>query len=159
MVMFMAAWAMLFAGLLFAYGVLRVRAVAWPPPDLPRLPLALPSVATGLLALSSLTLERARRAGGGLAPVLVMGGGFLVLQVIVWRSLILAGLRPPLGPYASVFFGLTAVHALHVLVGLAALGWLAARRPRRPFPLRLWALYWHMVGGLWLVIFGAVYLW
>src|SRR2546423_7374814 len=113
MVMFMAAGAMLFAGLFFASGVLGVRATDWPPADLPRLPRLLPGVATVVLALSSLALERARR-GAALMPVLALGAGFLALQAAVWRSLILAGLRPPLGPYASVFFGLTAFHALHV---------------------------------------------
>lgn len=159
MVMFMAAWAMLFAGLFFAYGVLRVRSIAWPPADLPPLPLGAPAAATALLALSSLALERAHRRRGSLAAVLALGAGFLLLQAAVWRSLILAGLRPTLGPYASVFFGLTAFHALHVVVGLGAFAWLAVRRTARALPLRLWALYWHMVGAIWAVMFVTVYVW
>jgi heme/copper-type cytochrome/quinol oxidase subunit 3 len=160
MVMFMAAWAMLFAGLFFAYGVLRVRSTAWPPADLPALPVGLPAAATALLALSSLTLERARRRGGSPAAVVVaLAAGFLILQAVVWRSLILAGLHPPLGPYASVFFGLTAFHALHVVVGLGAFGWMALRRTAGALPLRLWALYWHMVGAIWAVMFVTVYVW
>jgi heme/copper-type cytochrome/quinol oxidase subunit 3 len=159
MVMFMAAWAMLFAGLFFAYGVLRVRSTAWPPADLPPLPVGLPAVATALLGLSSLAVERARRQGGNVAVVVALAAGFLLLQAVVWRSLILAGLRPPLGPYASVFFCLTAFHALHVVVGLGAFGWLALRRTARALPLRLWTLYWHMVGAIWAVMFVTVYVW
>jgi cytochrome c oxidase subunit 3 len=159
MVMFMGAWVMLFAGLFFAYGVLRVRATAWPPAEVPRLPRALPAVATLLLALSSAALGRRERRSVALAA---LGGvGFLALQALVWRQLILAGMRPPLGPYASVFFGLTAVHALHVVVGVGALAWLAIRwQPgaEPPFALRLWGLYWHMVGALWAVMFVLVYL-
>jgi heme/copper-type cytochrome/quinol oxidase subunit 3 len=56
-----------------------------------------------------------------------------------------------------VFFGLTTFHALHVLVGLGALLWIAARRRARALSLRLWALYWHMVGALWAVMFLTVY--
>jgi cytochrome c oxidase subunit III len=160
MVMFMAAWAMLFAGLFFAYGILRLRATAWPPADLPRLPLALPSAATALLALSSLALESARKSRGvrRVALAAALGAGFLALQAIVWRDMILGGLRPPLGPYASVFFGLTAFHALHVVVGLGALGWMVVRGKVGALALRLWALYWHMVGVIWAVMFVVVYL-
>jgi heme/copper-type cytochrome/quinol oxidase subunit 3 len=89
----------------------------------------------------------------GLAALL--GVGFLVVQVIVWRQLFLAGLRPQTGAYASYFFALTVFHGLHVLVGLVALGWLALR-PRR-LPLRLWTIYWHMVGIIWGVMFLLVY--
>jgi cytochrome c oxidase subunit 3 len=156
MVMFMAAWAMLFAALFFAYGLLRLRATAWPPAELPPLPRALPAVATVLLGLSSLALHRARR--GAIALAALLGAGFLAVQAIVWVALIGAGLRPPLGPYASVFFGLTGFHALHVVVGLGALGWLAARRVTPAMPLRLWSLYWHMVGAIWAFMFVAVYL-
>jgi cytochrome c oxidase subunit 3 len=155
MVMFMAAWAMLFAALFFAYGLLRLRAPAWPPADLPRLPRGVPALATALLGLSSVALARGRRRG--IAAAALLGGGFLALQALVWRTMIAGGLRPPLGPYASVFFGLTAFHALHVVVGLAALGWLVVRPA--PLPVRLWSLYWHMVGVIWAVMFVAVYLW
>ncbi len=159
MVMFMGAWVMLFAALFFAYGVLRVRSTAWPPPEVPRLPRAVPGLATLLLALSSAALGRRQRWSVVLAA---LGGlGFLALQALVWRQLILAGMRPPLGPYASVFFGLTAFHALHVAVGVGALAWLASRWPagaEPPFALRLWGLYWHLVGALWAVMFVVVYL-
>jgi heme/copper-type cytochrome/quinol oxidase subunit 3 len=40
-------------------------------------------------------------------------------------------------------------------VGLVALGWLALRP--RPLSLRLWTIYWHMVGVIWGVMFLLVY--
>jgi cytochrome c oxidase subunit III len=150
MAMFVASWAMLFAALFFAYGLSRVRAVSWPPADLPRLPLALPALATLALAGSSAALHRAR-----VIPGAVLGLVFLVLQVVVWRQMYLGGLHPQAGAYASFFFALTVFHALHVLVGLAALGWLAVRP--RPLSLRLWTIYWHMVGIIWGVMFLLVY--
>jgi cytochrome c oxidase subunit 3 len=150
MAVFVAAWAMLFAALFFAYGLSRLRALVWPPADLPPLPLVLPALATLALAVSSaaLHLRRVRLAG-------VLGVGFLVLQVVVWRQMVVAGLRPQAGAYASYFFALTVFHALHVLVGLGALGWLALRP--RPLPLRLWTIYWHMVAVVWTVMFLLVY--
>ena len=45
-VIFIAFETMIFAGLLTAYWVLRSDAFAWPPPNLPRLPVAVTSVNT-----------------------------------------------------------------------------------------------------------------
>jgi cytochrome c oxidase subunit 3 len=166
MVVFMASWAMLFAGLFFAYGVVRARALAWPPADLPNLPLALPALGTLLLALSSAALARAgkrARAGqsgvaGAIAGAGLLGLGFLTVQTVVWTALWRAGLRPESGPYGSTFYGLTVFHALHVVVGLLALAALALRPRAAGGPgLRLWTLYWHMVGVIWALMYGLVY--
>ena len=103
-----------------------------------------------------------------LAPLLgltfLLGVLFVVLQLRLWTGLYLAGLRPTSGPYASVFWGLTCVHAAHVGVGLLALLWLAYRAWRGAYnaarfvPVRLWAMYWHFVGIVWLVLYVSVFL-
>lgn len=174
MVIFIASWVMLFAGLFFAYGLVRVRAAAWPPPDLPALPVGLPALATAWLVGASLCLHRAVRAaraatevrlpiGRWLAAGLLLGLVFLGLQLSVWRDLWTAGLRPETGTYASAFYTLTVFHGLHVLVGVFGLGWLIAhalvtRRQAAADPVRLWTLYWHMVGAVWIAMFVLVYL-
>jgi len=150
MAIFVAAWVMLFAALFFAYGLSRLHAIVWPPADLPALPLALPGLATLVLAASSASLH-VRRVGLAVA----LGAGFLGLQTVVWRQMLAAGLRPQAGAYASYFFALTVFHALHVVVGLGALGWLAVHP--RPLALRLWTVYWHMVDVIWSVMFLLVY--
>jgi heme/copper-type cytochrome/quinol oxidase subunit 3 len=171
MVLFLGSWAMLFASLFFAYGVVRANAHAWPPADLPRLPLGLPGFATLVLAGSSFLYENAQaRLRGGrsgvsaaIAGAIFLGAVFLGAQSVVWRELWAAGLRPDTGTYASVFFGFTVFHALHVLVGLGALAWLAFRGARGTYsaahhlPVRLWGLYWHMVGIIWGLMFVTVY--
>ncbi len=157
MVIFMASWAMLFASLFFAYGIIRLRTPAWPPPDLPRIPLGIPSLATLALAASSVLLERGRRGvrtRTSLTGAWLGGALFLALACIVWRVLWQGGLRPDTGTYASVFYGLTVFHALHVAVGLAGVAWTAIRRSAA---LRLWTMYWHMVGAIWGVTFLLVY--
>jgi cytochrome c oxidase subunit 3 len=155
MAIFVASWAMLFAALFFAYGLGRVRAVVWPPADLPPLPLVLPALATLVLGASSWALHRGAPRANAAGRAAVLGLVFLILQAIVWRQMLLSGLRPQAGAYASYFFALTIFHALHVLVGLVALGWLALRP--RPLSLRLWTIYWHMVGVIWGVMFLVVY--
>jgi cytochrome c oxidase subunit 3 len=169
MIIFLASWAMMFAALFFAYGVVRFRAPFWPPPDQPRLPILLPGLNTVVIAASSAAvasavrasaLGRSRRAFVGLGAGAVLGAVFLLLQFVVWMNLWRAGLLPSSGPYASVFYALTAFHALHVLVGLAALTRLALReRVQRTTrtAVRLWGMFWHFVGAVWLVLYLAVY--
>jgi cytochrome c oxidase subunit 3 len=171
MVIFLASWAMMFAGLFFAYGVVRLRAPMWPPVDLPRLPIGVPGFNTLVIAASSgavalaaraSAVGRSRRASIGLAIGAGLGVLFLVLQILVWVDLWRAGLLPDGGPYPSVFYALTAFHALHVLVGLGAIGVLAirVRSPRGAIrnSVRLWAMFWHFVGAVWLALYVAVYL-
>jgi heme/copper-type cytochrome/quinol oxidase subunit 3 len=173
MVVFLGSWAMMFGALFFAYAILRLKAPAWPPPDLPPLPSGLPWVATALMALSSAALAaggRAVRAGRAsllkraLLATLALGVGFLAVQSAGWARLWEAGLRPETGRFASVFYLLTAFHALHVLVGLGLLvsllpsgptGGLTARRALR---VKMVSMFWYFVGMIWLCIFVSVYI-
>jgi cytochrome c oxidase subunit III len=172
MLIFLGSWAMMFAALFFAYGILRARSSAWPPLGTPTLPLALPAGNTLVIGVSSLALERALWSArrGRLVAVLpailaalVLGAGFVGLQVLLWNRLWNAGLRPDGGPYASVLYGLTVVHALHVAVGLLGLGYCAVRAfagaftPVRHVGLRLWTAYWHFVGTVWVLLFVTVF--
>jgi heme/copper-type cytochrome/quinol oxidase subunit 3 len=170
MVVFLGSWAMLFAGLFFAYGLVRARAAVWPPLDQPPLPLGLPGLNSAVIAASSAALVAALRASGGrtrraAAPLVAaaasLGVLFLALQAVVWTGLWRAGLVPSGGPYPSAFYALTTLHALHVLVGVVALAGLAFRaRGGREAPrlsLRLWSMYWHFVGVVWLLTYAAVY--
>jgi heme/copper-type cytochrome/quinol oxidase subunit 3 len=174
MTLFIGSWAVLFAGLFFVYGAIRLRAPAWPPNGAPRLPLGAPAIGTVAIALASLFLESARARVRRSAPPMetalrilaaaALGAAFLGVQVAVWADLWRDGLRPESGLYASIFYALTAFHALHVAVALPALLWIAARTARGAYtslthvPLRLWALYLHMVAVLWGIMFVVVYL-
>lgn len=179
MVVFLASWAMLFGALLFAYGYLRTHARSWPPAGLPPLPL-LPGLAnTGVLALSSAALHaglgalrrgRQERVMPAVLGAVGLGLVFVAGQVLLWRGLGAAGLAlGGTGPYGSVFYALTGLHALHVAVGLWGLFGVAWRvragagvqggalTPARHGPFRLWAMYWHFVGVVWLVLFVTVF--
>ncbi len=173
MVIFLASWAMMFGALFFTYGGIRSRSPIWPPPGLPAIPLLLPAVNTAVIALSSLTLQlgvSAVKAGRGPAltrfalATLVLGCAFMGLQLQVWHALWLDGLQPSSGTYGSAFYGFTVIHAAHVVVGLVALAWivLGAARGRytaaRHLSVRLWTMYWHFVGAVWLVLFLTIYI-
>lgn len=173
MVLFLGSWAMMFGALFFAYGVMRSRAPMWPPADQPRLPLSTGIINTAVLACSSVLLHgalvairRNRRSAAGMLLVLtaIFGAAFLGLQMRSWSHMALTGFSPSSGPYASVFYGLTWLHAAHVVVGVLALGYLVFRTSRgaysapRHLPIRLWSMYWHFVGVVWGLMFVLIYL-
>lgn len=173
MVMALASWTMLFGSLFFAYAILRLRAGTWPPDGVEPLPRLLPFVNTLVLLASSAVLHRGlvpaaeARIGalvGALKGTLALGSLFLALQLAVWVPLWRSGFRVDSGVYGSIFYGLTVFHALHVLAGLVALLVLVpgARKGRyrsaRQNAVRLSAMFWHFVDGVWVVMFVAVYL-
>jgi len=127
---------------------------------------------TAVLGLNAVALQRslnaARRGQQGpalsaLVAGLALGLAFLALQVVLWKNLFTSGLALEDGSLAAVVYGLTGFHALHVLGGLVGLGLLvpavlhgtlnAARNNR----LRLWVLYWHFVGVVWLTMYLLIF--
>jgi cytochrome c oxidase subunit 3 len=60
---------------------------------------------------------------------------------------------------------LTGVHAVHVLGGLAALlyvlrrEWYSRLSLSAAVPLALSATYWHFVTGVWLFLYGLLFIW
>lgn len=170
---FIAFETMIFAGLLSAYWILRSSSFAWPPPNLPRLPLAVTWVNTAILTFSAVTMARAvaaARAGStagtrtALTATAILGSGFLAVQGSEWVRLIHQGLKLSSGSYGAIFYSLIGLHAVHVV---GAVVWLLvvlafALRGRytaeRHAGVRLCATYWYFVCALWIVLFGIVYL-
>jgi cytochrome c oxidase subunit 3 len=65
--------------------------------------------------------------------------------------------------FAFYFFG-TAIHGLHVVVGLVLVGWIIMRAWRREFsshyytPVSVVGLYWSFVDMVWIVLYPLIYL-
>jgi heme/copper-type cytochrome/quinol oxidase subunit 3 len=164
---------MLFAGLIGAYLVFRLSAPDWPPPNLPRLPLALTAANTLVLLASVLPMTGALRAvgrhdrralGRAIVRTAALGGLFLVIQGLEWLRLVHHGLSLGSGTFGATFYALIGCHGLHVL---AAVVWLAvtaflvrrgAFTAARHAPLEMCAIYWYFVCALWMVLFPLVYL-
>jgi cytochrome c oxidase subunit III len=183
MIIFLASWAMMFAGLFFAYGFARSKAVVWPPPGSPHLPLALPALNTVILGASSLSFGRGLvvwvfclplpptplRAGrrsafpAMVAVTLALGALFLAVQLAVFREVAAAGLSITSGTYGAVLYTFTAFHALHVAVGLGIVLWLLVQALRGRYTehntitVRLCTMYWHFVGVVWALMFLTIY--
>jgi cytochrome c oxidase subunit 3 len=66
--------------------------------------------------------------------------------------------------YFSLYFAMTGMHALHMVIGLGLLGWLVAGARRNRFtpesnaPVEIVGLYWHFVDIVWIFLFPLLYL-
>jgi cytochrome c oxidase subunit III len=172
----MASILMLFTALSSAYIVRAASSSDWQPLAMPRI-LLLSSV---LLLISSGTLESARRKlrhsasnayRSWLLLTVVLGVGFLVSQLIAWRQLAKQGVYIASNPHSSFFYVFTAVHGVHLLGGLAALGYLSlrSRAPREDKSAMAMAMakaqakadavtiYWHFMDFLWLYLFVLLF--
>lgn len=132
------------------------------------------AINTLLLLTSSLLVAlavSARRAGRTvavprmLAGALLCGTAFAVLKVSEYHSLYSAGITPATNSFLMYYFVLTGLHLMHVAVGLCVLAALGRAGRSTPAPGRADArlfenggIYWHMVDGLWLIIYPLVYL-
>ena len=154
---------MLFAGLSSAYIVLR-GVPTWQNIELPFL--LWPN--TAVLLLSSLALEISRRAirrndiqsmKRWLASGGILGVAFLVGQLAAWRQLVNAGVYLPSTLQSGFFYILTGLHGLHLLGGVIALGLVLAKALKNRLtafnyePLKLCAMYWHVMDALWVYLF------
>ncbi len=173
MIVLVAAESMLFSGLIGTYIVFRLSAKAWPPADLPRLPLGLTVVNTLVLLGSVVPMTRALRAvarddrsalARALAWTVLLGATFLAVQGLEWVRLVRHGLTPASGMYGATFYVLIGCHGAHVLIAVAwlAITALLARAERftadRHATLEMCAIYWYFVCALWAVLFPLVYL-
>lgn len=63
-----------------------------------------------------------------------------------------------------MYFCLTGLHGIHVLIGMGVIGWMILRATRGEFtakwntPIELTGLYWHLVDIIWIYLFPLIYL-
>jgi cytochrome c oxidase subunit 3 len=145
---------------------------------------------TMAMAVHSAALGRTRRIVGFLLATVLLGGVFLGVKYFEWGEKI----GPCLGDgshagclvpgerfdasaihaegiegrhaqiYFSLYFGMTGLHALHMIVGIPivlTIAFLAARgrfTPTYHTPVEIVGLYWHFVDIIWIFLFPLFYL-
>jgi heme/copper-type cytochrome/quinol oxidase subunit 3 len=174
MVLFIGTESATFAAFLASYYYLRFSAGGPWPPASDKLPgLTLPTVATGVLIASCLPMWLCRRAAVARAAarrtlllVLTLLGGacFVVLQVLDWRSEWPESTLAK-DTYGSLFYALTGLHTVHVVLGLLMLLLLLAqvvvlRQPpfRQAGSIRVVALYWYFLAAVAVPVYVTAYL-
>ncbi|MBL6459411.1 cytochrome c oxidase subunit 3 [Belnapia sp. T6] len=162
---FMAVVSTLLVLLLSAYSM-RMEMADWSPPPRPGLLWA----NTAVLVLASIALHHAVHAAkrgrrDAVASSLLVGGTaglfFVLGQLLAWRELASAGYLPANNPADAFFYLITALHGLHLLGGLVALGRTGTTLRRAPLArlqlsLELCASYWHFLMAAWIVLFVAL---
>ncbi|MBW8852790.1 MAG: cytochrome c oxidase subunit 3 [Bradyrhizobium sp.] len=166
---FLAVVGSLFALFISAYSM-RMNMVDWRTLPVP----ALLWFNTGVLLLSSVALQWAYMAArrddiDGISIGLCAGGAsaitFLVGQLLAWRQLSGAGYFLASNPANSFFYLITAVHGLHLMGGLVALGRTTAKVLRGAeasqirLSVELCTIYWHFLLLVWLVLVGLLTGW
>jgi heme/copper-type cytochrome/quinol oxidase subunit 3 len=161
MALFIASEAIVFVCLFFAYFYLGHSQPLWPP-ELPKLEKPIEMLVVLLTSSVVLHLADRLRSRTLLALTIVLGFVFVAIQLGEYREH-LQSLTPQTNTYGSIFYALTSMHALHMLLGLSmlifalALPRLEPRRSTPHRPLHNATLYWHFVDAVWVLIVGLVY--
>jgi heme/copper-type cytochrome/quinol oxidase subunit 3 len=162
--------AVIFASLLASYFYIRFNSPLWPPQGVKLPELTISGVNTVILIASSFVMQWAAgsvRQGEvnhlriGLLIAFLLGAIFLGIQIYEYTQL---DFLPQDHAYGSLFWGITGLHAVHVLVALlmnlylqirAALGHFGSDRSQA---MENVTLYWHFVDVVWIFVFSSLFL-
>jgi cytochrome c oxidase subunit 3 len=166
-----AAEAAIFTIFIVAYIFYLGKSVTGPTP---RQVLEVPIFNTICLLSSSLTIHLAERAleRGQIVPFRVLwfvtfalGAIFLGGTGLEWHRLIYTrGLTISTNLFGTTYYSLVGLHAFHVIVGLLGLGLVLALalasklKQEHAARVGVFALYWHFVDAVWVVVFTVVYI-
>ncbi|HEY4068330.1 MAG TPA: cytochrome c oxidase subunit 3 [Burkholderiaceae bacterium] len=178
---FIASEVLFFGALLVAYGAARLHAPAGFAAASRQTDLGLGTLNTALLLSSSCAIAIAAEAAGGarwptvrrgLWIAAALGAGFLAVKGVEYRNEWREGLFP--GPgfrvggravagaelFFAWYFVATALHALHLLIGIVGCAVLALRADSRDVAVQVpvLALYWHFVDVVWILLYPLIYL-
>ncbi len=171
MLLFVFAEAMLFAGLISAFVIVKAQAAGamWPPYGQPRLPVERTAINTTALLLSGAVLlvssrsfgRRSASASGQLLTALLLGAFFVGFQGVEWLALIREGLTLTSSTYGSFFYLIVGTHAVHALGAIVGLAWAWTRLRAGRLTEAQFAtvrVFWYFVVLVWPVLYLKVYL-
>ncbi|HRY34207.1 MAG TPA: cytochrome c oxidase subunit 3 family protein [Bacteroidales bacterium] len=129
---------------------------------------------TVAMSITAMQRGQVRRSMQLLVITIILGLAFLVNKYFEWGAKFDHHIYPgssflrELGTGDTLFFGLyfmmTGLHALHIIVGLIILVWVAfyiqkkRTRPDKYVFLENGGLYWHLVDLIWIFLFPLFYL-
>jgi cytochrome c oxidase subunit 3 len=182
---FLVTEIMFFGGLFLVYTVARAMHPAAFAQASRHLDVTLGGANTAVLIVSSLTMALAVHASqvgrrkaliGFLAMTIALGCTFLVIKAIEYADKFHHHLVPgrafsfpgpqarPAELFFSLYFAMTGLHALHMLIGVGVVAVLLVRTWRGRYtveyhtPVEISGLYWHFVDIIWIFLFPLLYL-
>ncbi len=163
--------AMLFITLFMGYAVYRTNAPFWPPLNIDKVPLTWPWVSSMIIALSSWTCFQSRslaQKGQWKSAQLFSlftifcGLSFVGSQTLLWRDLKLSGIMVDSGIFASILYGFTWIHALHMVLGVGGLVFLHLTLlkvdEKNIYKVMNVERFWHFLGIVWAFMFAGLFL-
>ena len=183
---FLVTEIMFFGGLFMAYLVYRYQSPQGFQEASHHLDIFWGTLNTALLIISSLTMAFAVRAAQTsqkpktqvmwLVSTMILGAGFLVIKAIEYTDKFThhivpgphfqwEGLYPkPAEQFYSLYFAMTGLHALHMVIGLGIMTVITIMAWKKQFdreyytPVEVAGLYWHFVDIVWIFLFPLLYL-
>lgn len=131
---------------------------------------------TMALAIGAAQRNEPKKSARYLIITLLCACAFMVIKYFEYQSKIHHGLLPaglytntelthPKAPlFFSLYFVMTGLHGIHVLIGMICILWVLRRTMRNEFsteyytPVELVGLYWHLVDLIWIYLFPLLYL-
>ncbi len=131
---------------------------------------------TMALAVRCATLGKSRQTVLFLISTVVLGTVFLAIKIVEYGDKFEHHLVPgahfqfagpnahPAQIFYSLYFAMTGLHALHMIIGIPiilVLAWMAHRGkfgPAYHTPVEMTGLYWHFVDIVWIFLFPLLYL-
>ncbi len=174
-----------FGGLFCAYAIYR----SWYPEMFSiahrELNVTMGTINTVVLITSSLTMALAIRSmqlnNKGMTQIMLfltilLAATFMVIKYFEYTHKIHVGQLP--GKYYffegidannphiffSIYFAMTGLHGIHVLIGIGVIAWLMIRTSKNEFsseyytPIEMTGLFWHLVDLIWIFLFPLFYL-
>lgn len=95
---------------------------------------------------------------------MLVGAAFAVTKIVEYALKIQAGITVTTSEFFGYYYGFTAIHFLHFVIGMGVLALCLAKARREAIDERYVAwiessgCYWHMVDLLWIVLFPMLYL-
>jgi cytochrome c oxidase subunit 3 len=183
--MFLATEILFFGGVLAAYTIYRVMYPAgWAagahhqnvPVGTANTAVLLGSSLTMALAVYYAQLGRRLKTVAMIILTLILGFVFLGVKAYEYHAHYVEGLLPgahftytgehagQVQMFMTFYFGMTGLHALHMVIGAGLLVWIAWRAWKGHFgpeyygPVEVMGLYWHFVDIVWIFLFPLLYL-
>jgi cytochrome c oxidase subunit 3 len=130
---------------------------------------------TMVMAVRSAQVSNKRQMLWFLLATFLFAGGFMCVKYIEYMAKIHHGFLPArwffgegtfetLPIFFGLYFTMTGLHGLHVLIGMGLIAWMMIRGNRGEFhaeyytPLEMVGLYWHLVDLIWIFLFPLLYL-
>jgi len=134
------------------------------------------SLTMALAVRAAQTSQSARKQVAWLVATIIFGFAFLGIKAIEYRDKFVHhhvpgphfhwdGLYPnPAEQFYSLYFAMTGLHALHMIIGIGIMSVIAVMAWKNTFddeyytPVEVAGLYWHFVDIVWIFLFPLLYL-